>query len=50
VDWAYILKAFFLAYNVVINAPVAIVNFMIIFKEIFLEYFQLLSNNVGGDI
>ena len=47
-DWNFLLEAFFFAYNLVMSAPLAYVNLVIIIKELLIENFQLLSNQVSG--
>ena len=47
-EWKFLFETFFYAYNLVMSAPIAYVNLVIIAKELLIENFQLLSNRVGG--
>ena len=49
-DWGPIMILFFLAYVEVMTFPIALTNFVLIIKEVLLEYFQLLTKTVGGEL
>jgi hypothetical protein len=50
IDFGYVMTLFFLAYSIVMTFPIWFVNLGIIIKEISLEFFQLLTKTVNGQL
>jgi hypothetical protein len=50
IDYIWVMWLFFILYNLIMNFPTFFVNVVIILKEVSLEFFQLLTKTVGGEL